>query len=260
MLLLISPAKKLNFEDSYPSIGMTAPRLMESADEIATIMRDQSAKDIKQLMRLSDNLAELNYNRYQNWSTDISPKYAKQAILAFRGDVYQGMGASAFEQKDFDFAQRHLRILSGLYGILRPLDMIQAHRLEMGTKLKNPAGSNLYSFWQSRVTPVLEKDIDETGSTLINLASTEYFKAVDEQRLKTSIITPIFKDYKNGVYKIISLYAKQARGMMCSFSIRNQLQTPEQLKDFSEAGYRFCKAESDSNHYTFLRKKDSRNP
>ena len=168
------------------------------------------------------------------------------------------MGASAFEQKDF--AQAHLRILSGFYGILRPLDMIQAHRLEMGTKLENPAGKNLYAFWQNQVTPLLEKDINAAGNILINLASNEYFKAVNKEKLNTSIITPIFKDYKNGVYTIISLYAKQARGMMCSFSIRNQLQTPEQLKDVSEAGYHYCKAESDTNHYIFLRKKDGSKP
>jgi len=260
MLLIISPAKKLDFDDGYPDIGMTSPLLMKSAEEIAAIMRSKSAKNIKQLMRLSDNLAELNYQRYQNWSPGTGSEHAKQAILAFRGDVYRGMGVSAFEQKDFDFAQKHLRILSGLYGVLRPLDMIQAHRLEMGTKLGNPAGKDLYAFWQNQVTSMLEKDTKAAGNILINLASNEYFKAVNREKLDTPIITPIFKDYKNGVYKIISLYAKQARGMMCSFSIRNQLHTPEQIKDFSDAGYCFCKAESDASHYTFLRKKDLSNP
>ncbi len=260
MLLVISPAKKLDFEESYSDIGMTTPALIKSAAEIAAIMKNRSASEIKQLMRLSDNLAELNCSRYQNWSTDTGAGHAKQAILAFRGDVYRGMGATTFEQPDFDFAQTHMRILSGLYGILRPLDMIQAHRLEMGAKLENPAGKDLYAFWQNQITPILKKDIEERGSTLINLASNEYFKAVNVHELDTPIITPIFKDYKNGVYKIISLYAKQARGMMCSFSIRNQLQAPEQLKDFTEAGYQFCKAESDTSHYTFLRNKESRKP
>jgi len=260
MLLLISPAKKLDFEDSYPEIGMGVPLLMESAEKIAVIMRKKSTAEIKQLMRLSDNLAELNYSRYQSWSTDTGPEYAKQAILAFRGDVYRGMGASAFEQADFDFAQMHLRILSGLYGILRPLDMIQPHRLEMGTKLENPAGTDLYAFWQKQVTPILEQETKKAGGILINLASNEYFKAVNVQDLGLPIITPIFKDYKNGVYKIISLYAKQARGMMCSFAIRNQLQEPEQLKDFAEAGYCFSNEESDAGHYTFLRKKDNCKP
>jgi len=257
MLLLISPAKKLDFEDSYPEIGMTAPRLMKHAEKIAAIMQKRSANEIKQLMRLSDNLAELNHSRYQCWSADTSAECAKQAILAFRGDVYRGMGAAAFEQGDFDFAQAHLRILSGLYGLLRPLDMIQAHRLEMGTKLENPAGKDLYAFWRDQVTPILKRDAREAGGVLINLASNEYFKAVNAQDLDLPVITPIFKDYKNGVYKIISLYAKQARGMMCSFSIRNRLLEPEQMKDFAEAGYRFSKAESDASHYVFLRKKDS---
>jgi len=258
MLLVISPAKKLDFEDGYSDIGMTTPALIKSATVIATIMKGKSASDIKQLMRLSDNLAELNYSRYQNWSASVRDGHAKQAILAFRGDVYQGMGATTFEQQDFDFAQNHLRILSGLYGLLRPLDMVQAHRLEMGTKLENPAGKDLYAFWQNQVTLILKKEIEEAGGKLINLASNEYFKTIDRQALGTDIITPIFKDYKNGAYKIISIYAKRARGMMCSFSIRNQLQKPAQLKEFSDTGYHYSSKESDAKHFVFLRKQDTR--
>ncbi len=254
MLLVISPAKKLDFEEDCSDIGMTTPALTKPAITIAAIMKEKSVSDIKQLMRLSDNLAELNYSRYQNWSAHIGSRHAKQAILAFRGDVYQGMGATTFEQQDFDFAQDHLRILSGLYGLLRPLDMIQAHRLEMGTKLRNPAGKDLYAFWQNHVTFMLKKEIEETGGTLINLASNEYFKTIDREALDADIVTPIFKDYKNGTYKIISIYAKRARGMMCSFSIRNQLQTPVQLKEFSDAGYHYSSKESDANHLVFLRK------
>ncbi len=253
MLLLISPAKKLDFEEQSPDIGQTVPALMDRAEEIAAIMKQQSEGDLKRLMKLSDNLAQLNFDRYKRWTAETSEQRAKQAILAFRGDVYAGMAATAFEQGDFDFAQNHLRILSGLYGVLRPLDMIQPHRLEMGTKLENERGKDLYAFWKQESAPLVNAAAKRAGGPIINLASNEYFSSIDTERLDFPIVTPVFKDQKNGVYKIISIYAKKARGMMCDFVIRNRLQRPEQLKDFSAAGYRFIESESDEQTLLFQR-------
>ncbi len=258
MLLLISPAKKLDFEEQAPDIGQTVPALMDQASEIAAIMKRQSEADLKRLMKLSDNLARLNVDRYRDWSTETTEQRAKQAILAFRGDVYAGMAATAFEQQDFDFAQDHLRILSGLYGVLRPLDMIQPHRLEMGTKLENPRGSDLYAFWKTENAPLINEAARAAEGPIINLASNEYFSSVDTAQLEYPLVTPVFKDQKNGVYKIISIFAKRARGMMCDFVIRNRLEQPEQLKDFSAAGYRFVESESDDKTLTFRRDETDR--
>ena len=258
MLLVISPAKKLDFEEQAPDIGQTVPALMDQASEIAAIMKRQSEADLKRLMKLSDNLARLNVDRYRDWSTETTEQRAKQAILAFRGDVYAGMAATAFEQQDFDFAQDHLRILSGLYGVLRPLDMIQPHRLEMGTKLENPRGSDLYAFWKTENAPLINEAARAAEGPIINLASNEYFSSVDTAQLEYPLVTPVFKDQKNGVYKIISIFAKRARGMMCDFVIRNRLEQPEQLKDFSAAGYRFVESESDDKTLTFRRDETDR--
>ena len=246
MLLLISPAKKLDFEEQSPNIGQTVPALLDHAQELASIMKSRSIADLKKLMKLSDNLAQLNVERYQQWTTETTEQRAKQAILAFRGDVYAGMAATAFEQQDFDFAQQHLRILSGLYGLLRPLDMIQPHRLEMGTRLENSRGKDLYAYWKSENAP------------LINLASNEYFSSVESPQLESPVVTPVFKDEKSGVYKVISIYAKKARGMMCDFVIRNRLQQPQQLKAFSAAGYRFSEQDSDERQLLFLRREQDR--
>lgn len=254
MLLLISPAKKLDFEEQSPDIGATVPALMAQAEEIVGIMKQQSEADLKRLMKLSDNLAQLNVDRYRDWTTETSEQRAKQAILAFRGDVYAGMAATAFEQGDFDFAQEHLRILSGLYGVLRPLDMIQPHRLEMGTKLQNSRGKDLYAFWKGESAVLVNEAAQAAGESIVNLASQEYFSSIDQTQLTFPVVTPVFKDQKNGVYKIISIYAKKARGMMCDFVIRNRLERPEQLKDFSAAGYRFVESESDE--YTLLFQRD----
>lgn len=260
MLLVISPAKKLDYEDALPEVGMANPRFLAEAETIAAIMQKKSRAEIKQLMKLSDNLAELNYTRYQKWTPATGIGAAKQAILAFKGDVYAGMNAATFEMGDFEFAQKHLRILSGFYGLLRPLDMIQAHRLEMGTRLENPKGKNLYEYWQDLVTPLVDKDVQDAGGVLINLASNEYFKVLDQQKLQSPVVTPIFKDYKNGVYKVISLYAKRARGMMSAFCIQNRLEQPDQLKVFSEAGYSFSSEDSDEVRFIFTRKQEGSVP
>ncbi|MBT8006242.1 MAG: peroxide stress protein YaaA [Gammaproteobacteria bacterium] len=258
MLLLISPAKKLDFEEQSPDIGQTVPALMPQAEEIAAIMKQQSEADLKRLMKLSDNLAQLNTERYRVWSRETTEQRAKQAILAFRGDVYAGMAATAFEQQDFDFAQDHLRILSGLYGVLRPLDMIQPHRLEMGTKLENPRGKDLYAFWKRERAALVNEAAETAGGPIINLASHEYFSSIEVAELEQPIVTPVFKDEKNGIYKIISIYAKKARGMMCDFVIRNQLEHPEQLKAFSAAGYRFSEEGSDEQTLLFTRSEADR--
>ncbi|MBC8519029.1 MAG: peroxide stress protein YaaA [Gammaproteobacteria bacterium] len=257
MLLLISPAKKLEFEEVAPDIGFSEPELIGKAEYIALIMKQYSESDLKRLMKLSDNLARLNFERYRRWTTDTSEQRSKQAILAFRGDVYAGMAATAFEQRDFDYAQAHLRILSGLYGVLRPLDMIQPHRLEMGTRLKNRKGDNLYDYWRGESASLINRDVEISGGEIINLASSEYFKSVDGM-LDYPVVTPVFKDEKNGQYKIISIYAKKARGMMCDFVIRNRLDRAEQLQDFSAAGYRFSEEGSDSGQLLFLRKESAR--
>lgn len=258
MLLLISPAKKLDFEEQSPDIGQTTPALMDCAAEIASIMKQQSEADLKRMMKLSDNLAQLNVDRYRHWNTETSEQRAKQAILAFRGDVYAGMAATAFEQGDFEFAQDHLRILSGLYGVLRPLDMIQPHRLEMGTKLENSRGKDLYAFWREKSAPLVNGAVQAAGGPIINLASNEYFSSIDQEQLAFPVVTPVFQDEKNGAYKIISIYAKKARGMMCDFVIRNRLERPEQLKAFSVAGYCFVEEESDEKKLIFRRREADR--
>ncbi len=258
MLLLISPAKKLEFEERAPDIGRSRPALMERAEVLAAIMKGQGEAGLKRLMKLSDNLARLNVERYREWSSETSEQRAKQAILAFRGDVYAGMAATAFEQGDFDFAQDHLRILSGLYGLLRPLDMIQPHRLEMGTRLENPRGNNLYAFWRSEITPLINRAARKAEGPVINLASNEYFSVVEQSQLECPVITPMFKDQKGGQYKIISIYAKRARGMMCDFVIRNRLSRVEQLKEFSAAGYRFSAEGSEGGALLFLRSEEDR--
>ncbi len=240
MLLLLSPAKKLDFEESTGALPATEPALLAQAEVLAGLMKRMGVSDFKRLMKLSDKLAHLNVERYRNWTPDSTLQRSKQAILAFRGDVYIGMAATTFEQEQFQFAQDHLRILSGLYGVLRPLDLIQPHRLEMGTRLVNPRGANLYSYWSDWITPQLNLALQDAGGPVINLASAEYFRAVDSGQLDSEVITPQFYDEKEGQFKVISLYAKRARGMMCDYIIRNRLQKVQELQAFSAAGYRYC--------------------
>jgi cytoplasmic iron level regulating protein YaaA (DUF328/UPF0246 family) len=193
-----------------------------------------------------------------NWQMPFTKKNAKQALLAFKGDVYTGLNAETFTEDDFEFAQQHLRILSGLYGVLRPLDLIQPYRLEMGTKLTNDKGKNLYEFWDKKPTQALNKQLTSLdSSTVINLASNEYFNAIDKSGLKANIITPVFKDYKNGKYKIISFYAKKARGLMSAYIIKNKLQEPSQIKKFNVDGYYFEPQGSTENEWLFLRDADA---
>ena len=254
MLSVISPAKKLDFETPATTARHTQPDFLEQSQELIEILRDYSPQRLSELMGISDKLAALNAARYAEWHTPFTAQNAKPAIQAFQGDVYVGLEADTFTDDENAFAQQHLRILSGLYGLLRPLDLIQPYRLEMGTRLENPAGKDLYAFWKETLTAELDRAVAASGSpVLINLASNEYFKAIDARRLEARVITPVFKDEKNGKLKIISFYAKKARGLMTAWMIRERLDDPEGLKEFDVAGYRFNAAMSEGDTLVFTR-------
>ncbi|HSC84056.1 MAG TPA: peroxide stress protein YaaA [Pseudomonas sp.] len=254
MLMVISPAKTLDYE-TPPVIGrFTQPAHLDHAQELIGQLRELSPQQIGELMHLSDKLAALNVARYGSWQRPFNPSNAKQALLAFKGDVYTGLHAEDFSEADFDFAQQHLRMLSGLYGLLRPLDLMQPYRLEMGTKLANPRGNNLYDFWGERISGWLGEALAEQGdNVLLNLASNEYFSSVKRKALPARIIDTEFKDLKNGQYKIISFYAKKARGLMARYVIKERLRDPVGLKDFAYAGYRYSAEQSKPDSLVFLR-------
>ena len=255
MLLVVSPAKKLDFESPLVTDKFSQPSLLEQSQLLIDDCIKLAPSDIASLMKLSDKLAGLNAARFGEWSTPFTTDNARQAILSFNGDVYTGLDAASFSEEDFDFAQQHFRILSGLYGLLKPLDLMQAYRLEMGCKLANSRGANLYQFWGDIITGELNKALSEQGDVvLINLASTEYFKSVKKKSLNATIITPLFKDWKNGQYKIISFYAKKARGLMARYIIQNKLTSVEQIKDFDLAGYQYNDSLSQGNDWVFTRK------
>ncbi|WP_311946905.1 peroxide stress protein YaaA [Halomonas piscis] len=259
MLSVVSPAKKLDFDTPATTAEYTQPDFLEHSQTLIDILREYSPQQLSELMSISDKLAGLNAARFGQWQTPFTPDNAKPAAQAFQGDVYAGLAAASFSDADNRFAQSHLRILSGLYGLLRPLDLIQPYRLEMGTKLANPAGKDLYAFWKPTVTQALDEAIAQSGSkVLVNLASNEYFKAVDHQALDARIVTPVFKDEKNGRYKIISFYAKKARGLMSAWMIRERLDDVEGLKDFSVAGYGFDAAASEGDTLVFNRRERDR--
>lgn len=240
MLYVISPAKNLDYETPAVTDEFTLPELMEDAQELAAVCVKLTPQELGSLMHISDKLAGLNAARFAEWHPDFTPENAKQAVLAFNGDVYTGLEAATFNKQDFAYAQQHLRILSGLYGILRPLDLMQAYRLEMGTKLDNPRGKNLYEFWGERITNKLNEQIAATNSEiLVNLASTEYFKSVKKKQLNAQLVTPAFKDWKNGQYKMISFFAKKARGLMVQYLVKNQINDLEGLKQFNLDGYEY---------------------
>ena len=254
MLMVISPAKTLDYETPPVTDRHTLPLHLDDAQELIGVLREMTPAQIGSLMSLSDKLAGLNAARYASWHPDFSPANAKQALLAFKGDVYTGLAAEDFDAADFDFAQRHLRMLSGLYGVLRPLDLMQPYRLEMGTRLANARGANLYEFWGERISAWLNQDLAEQGdAVLLNLASNEYFGAVKRKALDARIIDTEFKDLKNGQYKIISFYAKKARGMMARYVIKERLTNPEGLKDFNYAGYAYSAEHSKADQLVFLR-------
>lgn len=251
MLILISPSKTLDFSRNIITPENTMPDFLTEAEELITELRKYSTSRLSKLMTVSAKLAELNYDRYQSWSLPFNAENSRQALLAFKGDVYDGLNAETFTESDFIFAQEHLRILSGLYGILKPLDLIQPYRLEMGTQLKTKKWKDLYDFWGSKISDKINDSLKD--ELLINLASNEYFKAVKKKNIQARIITPIFKDYKNGSYKFLSFYGKKARGLMASFIIKNKLTDPEQLKLFDMDGYYFNDKMSSADEWVFTR-------
>lgn len=254
MLILISPSKTQDFSNTNNLKTNTLPVLLPQSEMLMREMKKKSQKQIAKLMDVSEQIAALNHGRYQQFQTPFTPENAKQALLAFKGDVYTDIEVEDYDQKELEFAQQHLRILSGLYGLLQPLDLIQPYRLEMKIKLKNRRGKNLYQFWGSRITRLLNENLKtQKEPILINLASREYFKAIKPNELKARVITPVFKENKEGEYKIIALYAKRARGMMTNFIIRNQLNTAEEIKTFQLAGYAFDINLSTENEWIFVR-------
>lgn len=255
MLVLLSPAKSLDYDSPLLTKKSTKPRFIEDSAELIEGLQELSVAQVGKLMSISDKLAELNHGRFAEWQREITKENSRQAILAFTGDVYQGMELEKWSAEDFSRAQKQVRILSGLYGVLRPLDLMQAYRLEMGTKVANGRGKNLYDFWGSEVTSLLNQDLKKSGSeTVVNLASNEYFSVVKKGELKGELVTPIFKDEKNGNYKIISFYAKKARGMMADFIVREGIREPKDLKKFKTAGYKYSAGESNGGELVFLRK------
>ena len=254
MLVVISPAKNLDYDTPAVTNTFTQPEMLDDSQTLITQCQTLTPAKIGSLMKISDKLAGLNADRYASWQTPFDINNAKQALLAFNGDVYTGLDASSFSQDDFDYAQRHLRILSGLYGVLRPLDLMQAYRLEMGTNLDVGESKNLYQFWDDRISNKLNEAISIQGdNVLVNLASNEYFKAVKPKTLNAKIYTPVFQDCKNGQYKVISFYAKKARGMMARYILQKQLTEVSQLQKFDTAGYRFSSQKSKGNELVFTR-------
>ena len=254
MLMVISPAKTLDYETPPATPRFTQPEHLEHAQVLIDQLRDFSPAQIAELMHLSDKLAGLNAARFGSWQSTFTQDNAKQALLAFKGDVYTGLNAEDFSEADFDFAQQHLRMLSGLYGLLRPLDLMQPYRLEMSTKLANVRGNNLYDFWGERISGWLNGALEAQGdNVLLNLASNEYFSAVKRKVLNARIIDTEFKDLKNGQYKIISFYAKKARGLMARYVIKERLTDPAGLKDFNYQGYRYSAEHSKADSLVFLR-------
>jgi cytoplasmic iron level regulating protein YaaA (DUF328/UPF0246 family) len=261
MIIVISPAKALDYETPPSTAHFSQPDFLDQAAELIEILRQRSPAEIAELMSLSDPLATLNVARYVQWSRPFSPDNAKQAVLAFDGDVYEGLDARSLSEEQLQWAQDHLRILSGLYGVLRPLDLMQPYRLEMGTRLENARGRNLYAFWGERITDELnrmlaaEKDAGREP-ILFNLASDEYFKSVKPAKLKGRLVTAVFEDWKGGRYKIISFYAKRARGLMSRFAIVNRADDVDTLRKFDGEGYAFAAEASDDDKWVFRRRGD----
>ena len=254
MIIVISPAKTLDFETPPITGEHTQPGFLDDSAQLIDALRKLEPDQVGKLMSISSKLAVLNSNRYFAWKHPFDLENAKQAIFAFQGDVYTGLDADTLNDAELTFAQDHLRILSGFYGVLRPLDLMQAYRLEMGTPLKNLRGNNLYEFWGDKITQALNQDLKKQKSDiLINLASIEYFLSVQPNKLNARIITPVFKDEKNGVYKIISFFAKKARGLMSRYIVQNKLTNPEDIKHFDVAGYRFSENASNTNEWIFMR-------
>lgn len=254
MHIVISPSKSLDFESPVPNISVTELLFAEEAKKIMSVLKGNRPADLEKLMGISSSLAGLNYDRNQLWHHPFEGDSVRPAIYAFHGDVYEGLNAKTMDQGDVQFAQNHLSILSGLYGLLRPLDAIMPYRLEMGIKLKVDNSASLYRFWGSKIADQLNQRLQSSGSgALVNLASNEYFKAIDAARLSVPVITPIFKDEKNGKFQVVSFYAKRARGLMSRYIITHRLTDPEQLLGFNEEGYFFDPQLSEPGMPVFVR-------
>ena len=256
MLVLVSPAKTLDYETESNFGDFSIAAHLDDSEILIKELQDKNPEELSSLMGLSEKLSLLNYERNINWSSPKKPsETARQAIFAFKGDVYQGLDANSLSRNDINYMQKNLCILSGLYGMLKPLDLMYPYRLEMGTKMKNMRGNNLYEFWGSKITESINKICNENKSKgVLNLASVEYFSAVKRDELLAPLVSPVFKDYKNGSYKIISFYAKKARGLMARFVIQNKIQSPKDLCDFNLEGYSYSKKESSNDAPVFLRK------
>ncbi len=254
MLVIIAPAKKLDFSYYPINNNYTIPEYINYSEELVKKIRNYNPFELSNLMNISIDLAELNLKRYSEWHLPFTKKNSKEAILAFNGEVFQKLKAKEFSQAEFEFAQDNLFILSGLYGILRPFDLIQPYRLEMGISFPMKNTINLYEFWNGKITDSINRRLEERNKNIIiNLASQEYFKAVNEKKLKAKIVTPVFKEFRNGEYKTIFIYVKQARGMMCNFIIKNRIENPEELKFFDKSGYHFDANLSTNNRWVFTR-------
>ena len=257
MLIFLSPAKSLDYKTPPQVATNTQPAFLKDSEVLIKQLRKLSPADIANLMDLSDPLALLNFNRYADWRLPFTPENAKQAVLAFDGDVYDGLAAKTLSAADLDFAQQHVRILSGLYGILKPLDLMQPYRLEMGTKFANKAGKDLYAFWGERLLDAINAELAKMPRAVaVNLASEEYFKAAVGRKINGQVIQPVFEYWKGGRYKIISFYAKRARGLMTRYAVLNRLSEPEGLKDFTDDGYAYVPAASDERTWVFRRRQE----
>ncbi len=254
MIIVISPAKSLYEKCPIQFENFTSADFLPEAEKIVSVLKKKKPVQLAKLMDISSKLAEQNFHRFQEWSLPFTPENSWQAVLMFNGDVYQGMKAETFTPTEFDTAQQHLRILSGVYGLLKPLDLIQPYRLEMGTNISIARKKNLYDFWKTKITSRLNLELSETGQKeLINLASNEYFSAIDTKKLKARIITPAFKEHKDGQYQMVSFFAKKARGLMSRFIIQNQISDPEEMKAFDLDGYYFNNQISKGDSWVFTR-------
>jgi len=258
MIFVLSPAKTLDYQTPPTTRSHTEPEFLDQSAQLIALLRRLSPADVAALMDISDPLAALNVARYDAWSLPFTPANAKQAVLAFDGDVYDGLRAPDLRKADLDYAQKHLRILSGLYGLLRPLDLMQPYRLEMGTKLANPRGKDLYAFWGERQTDALNALLArQKNKVLVNLASEEYFRSVKPKRLAGRLLTPGFEEWKGGRYKIVSFFAKKARGLMARYAIVNRIDTPEGLQGFDCEGYAFDRKASNDDTFVFRRRQEA---
>jgi cytoplasmic iron level regulating protein YaaA (DUF328/UPF0246 family) len=250
----MNSSKTLDFQQKACISKQTTPELVTDAEILVKELQTLSTSDFSKLLKTSEKLTQLNVERYARWQTQLKESNAKQALLAFKGDIYSGMDVENYKPRDFEFAQKHVRILSGLYGILRPLDLIQPYRLEMATKLATARGKNMYDFWGTKINAILKKQLkQEKSGVLVNLCSVEYFKAIRSDLLDAKVITPAFKEFRDGSYRFVTIYAKKARGMMCNYIIQNHLKLVDDLKSFNVAGYQFNKKISSDGDWVFTR-------